>query len=106
MNQKNKTERYLKEVVATLKQYHPKKIILFGSYARGEAKKSSDIDLLVVAHDKVKLEEKIDDLVIDILLEGGPYFSIKLYDLDEYQHYSNPPTFFMRRVAYEGKELL
>ena len=29
------------------KQYHVKKIGIFGSYARGEEKKSSDLDLLV-----------------------------------------------------------
>lgn len=105
MTQKNKIEKYLKEVIGTLKQYKPKKVILFGSYARGEARNDSDIDLLVVTSHKQELEEKIGDLVIDILLEGGPYFSIKIYDTDEYQRFSNPPTFFMRRLAYEGKVL-
>ncbi len=31
------------------KKYSPHKIILFGSYARGEAKESSDVDVLIVA---------------------------------------------------------
>ncbi|NTU46432.1 nucleotidyltransferase domain-containing protein [Candidatus Roizmanbacteria bacterium] len=31
------------------KKYKPKKVILFGSYARGEANSYSDIDILVVA---------------------------------------------------------
>ncbi|URR36255.1 nucleotidyltransferase domain-containing protein [Thermosynechococcus sp. HN-54] len=31
-----------------IEQFHPLKIILFGSYARGEATADSDIDLLVV----------------------------------------------------------
>ena len=30
-------------------QFHPVKIILFGSYARGTAKPDSDVDLLVIA---------------------------------------------------------
>ncbi len=29
-------------------RFHPEKVILFGSYARGEASEDSDIDLLVV----------------------------------------------------------
>ncbi|OGR53623.1 MAG: hypothetical protein A3I11_06950 [Elusimicrobia bacterium RIFCSPLOWO2_02_FULL_39_32] len=31
-----------------VEQFHPQKIILFGSYARGTATKDSDVDLLVV----------------------------------------------------------
>ncbi len=30
-------------------QVHPQKIVLFGSYATGQAKEDSDVDLLVVA---------------------------------------------------------
>lgn len=31
-----------------VREFHPIRIILFGSYARGEADKDSDVDLLVV----------------------------------------------------------
>jgi predicted nucleotidyltransferase len=40
---------YLSEVVNRIVQkFHPVKIILFGSWARGTAREDSDIDLLVV----------------------------------------------------------
>lgn len=40
---------YLSEVVSRIVQkFHPEKIILFGSWARGEAREDSDLDLLVV----------------------------------------------------------
>jgi predicted nucleotidyltransferase len=40
---------YLSEVVDRIVQkFHPEKIILFGSWARGEAREDSDLDLLVV----------------------------------------------------------
>jgi uncharacterized protein len=40
---------YLSEVVDRIvRKFHPEKIILFGSWARGEARDDSDIDLLVV----------------------------------------------------------
>jgi len=40
---------YLSEVVDRIVQkFHPVKIILFGSWARGSAREDSDLDLLVV----------------------------------------------------------
>ena len=40
---------YLSEVVNRIVQkFHPEKIILFGSWARGDAREDSDLDLLVV----------------------------------------------------------
>lgn len=40
---------YLSEVVDRIvHKFHPMKIILFGSWARGDAREDSDIDLLVV----------------------------------------------------------
>ena len=31
-----------------IKSYHPKKVILFGSFARNEQRRSSDLDLLII----------------------------------------------------------
>jgi predicted nucleotidyltransferase len=43
------TEEVLKKVVsATVREVNPEQIILFGSYARGNAGPDSDLDLLVV----------------------------------------------------------
>ena len=40
---------YLSEVIDRIAQrFHPEKIILFGSWARGDAREDSDLDLLVV----------------------------------------------------------
>ena len=44
----NKTERYIPEIVACLKQIDPAKVILFGSHARDAATEESDLDLIVV----------------------------------------------------------
>jgi predicted nucleotidyltransferase len=44
------TDAILQEMVRRIVEaVHPDKIILFGSYARGEADENSDLDLMVVA---------------------------------------------------------
>jgi uncharacterized protein len=60
-------ERMVKRIV---KKFHPEKIILFGSQARGDAGPDSDIDLLVIMpmegckHDKaVEILCALDDIV-------------------------------------------
>ena len=44
-----KQPRYLSEVVDRIvRKFKPEKIILFGSWARGDAREDSDLDLLIV----------------------------------------------------------
>ena len=44
-----------------LKGYHPKKVILFGSYAYGEPTEESDVDLLIIKNtDKKPLDRWIE----------------------------------------------
>lgn len=43
------TQEKVKEMVRRIvEQFHPEQVILFGSYARGQAGPDSDVDLLVV----------------------------------------------------------
>ncbi|HOR42540.1 MAG TPA: nucleotidyltransferase domain-containing protein [Atribacterota bacterium] len=55
-------ERYKKE----LEKYkiHPEKVILYGSYAREDAREDSDIDLIVISKDfkKMNLRERLEIL--------------------------------------------
>ncbi len=45
---RNGSEQIDRLVIRIVKKFHPDKIILFGSRARGDARPDSDIDLLVV----------------------------------------------------------
>lgn len=46
---KKMMSKYIQQIVRlTVAQFQPQKIILFGSYARGDAGPDSDVDLLVV----------------------------------------------------------
>ncbi len=61
----------------------PAKVILFGSYARGEADEASDLDLMIVEHELpdraneyLRLREAIGriDVGVDLLLVSTPEF--------------------------------
>jgi predicted nucleotidyltransferase len=63
---------------AIVRQFHPKKIILFGSYAYGQPTEDSDVDLLVIMpHDRrkgrmsLKILEAVDyDFPLDLLVRS------------------------------------
>jgi predicted nucleotidyltransferase len=69
---KKQTEKAIKEIVRRIvAQFQPKKIILFGSHARGTAGRDSDVDLLVVMPvrgSKLKTELQIQTVLDDIRL--------------------------------------
>jgi predicted nucleotidyltransferase len=54
-------DRMVKQIV---KKFHPDKIILFGSHARGDAGPDSDVDLLVV----MPVQESITEQRLEIKL--------------------------------------
>ena len=59
MNMEKGIEGIKKKILPVLKEYKVKKAGIFGSYARGEQKKNSDVDILVKVGDEVGLIEII-----------------------------------------------
>lgn len=63
---------------AVAREFEPKRIILFGSYARGDARRDSDVDLLVVlkyrGHPVRKAAEILDRLnprfAVDLIIRS------------------------------------
>ena len=106
----NKKEKlYLQELFEILSPLK-KDIVyfkLFGSKARGDFNKESDIDLLLVVKDKnIKiLEKKVSRFVTETLLKRGPFFSIKIYPISRFKKLISPPTFFMRKINKEAINL-
>ncbi|NLG84679.1 MAG: nucleotidyltransferase domain-containing protein [Firmicutes bacterium] len=77
-----------------------KKIILYGSYARGEATKDSDIDLLIVLEGNVISGQEIDkmiDVITDINLKYGVLISVYPVSEDDYQKVNSPLLINVRR---------
>jgi predicted nucleotidyltransferase len=78
------------------------KIILFGSYARGEAGPESDIDLLVVGD--VSLDD-VMDISYPLLLEYGVYVSPKVMTINHYNFLDQGGYGFLKNVKREGRVL-
>jgi len=87
-----KSKKYIEQIVKELIKYNPRKIILFGSRARGDYKEQSDIDIAIDIHvpfrEKRKIREKVDDV-------SGLY-SVDLIFLDDVD------DDFKNRILKEG----
>ena len=79
-----------------------KKVILYGSHARGEATKDSDIDVLVVVDDSLdpsEVRRSLSDIIFDILLEKGELISVIAVPESFFVSYNSP---FLLNVEDEG----
>ena len=77
-----------------------KSIILYGSWARGDATEDSDIDLLIVLEGKVIPGKEIDrmiDIITEINLKHGVLISIYPVSEDDYSTINSPLLINVRR---------
>jgi predicted nucleotidyltransferase len=85
-------------------RFHPDKIILFGSQARGTADKRSDIDLLVICRFKGKRRRLIVEM--DRELSKFDYaFDVVILKPDEFQRDRDIPGTIGRYATQEGKTI-
>lgn len=90
----------IENIVQKLKIYNPQKIILFGSYARGDINEASDIDMLIIKDTKTKFIERIDE-VLDIC-NGCPKLEPLIYTPDEIANMLANQNDFICTVLKEG----
>lgn len=77
-----------------------KKVILYGSWARGDATDASDIDLLVVLEGKIVPGKEIDkmiDIITEIDLELGELISVYPVSEESYSTINSPLLINVRR---------
>jgi predicted nucleotidyltransferase len=82
-----------------------RRVVLFGSQARGEATQKSDVDVLVVLTDPVNEwaeTRQVADIAHDILLQFGELIGFVVFGE---QHAANPAQPLMMQVNREGIEL-
>jgi predicted nucleotidyltransferase len=79
-----------------------REVILYGSHARSEPAKDSDIDILVLIDNSIdpfEVRRSLSDLLFDILLKEGELISVVVLHLDFFENYNYP---FMLNVKKEG----
>ena len=98
------TQAQIQEVAQRIgREFNPNRVILFGSYARGESTPDSDVDLLVIT----PVEKKTADKAVDILLQVRPPFPIDLLvrTPEQVQERLELGDVFMREVLEQGQVL-
>jgi len=77
-----------------------KNILLYGSWARGDATKESDIDLLIVLEGKVIPGKEVDrmiNIITDINLKYGVLLSVYPVSEEDYSTVNSPLLINVRR---------
>jgi predicted nucleotidyltransferase len=78
-------------------------IHLYGSKARGDFHKESDLDVVVrVKMGDYKLRDRLADIASDVLLEYGVLISPKLIDDPLYNRIASWGTQFFKNITKEG----
>jgi len=94
-------DRMVKRIV---RRFHPEKIILFGSYARGDAGPDSDVDLLVVM--PVEGSKSNKAVEIGVALHDIPVpMDIIVTTPEEFEWRKKYPGTIERPAALEGRVL-
>lgn len=92
---------HLSERIA--REFHPERIILFGSYAHGTPSKDSDVDLLVI----LPFEGKAASKAVEIRLGVRPTFPVDLLvrTPQKVRERIDMGDDFMREIITRGKVL-
>ncbi len=110
--EERKIESVLNSIVSSLLSLPIRKVLLFGSYAKGQVTPDSDIDLLVVLEDYDDpgtydewQQKKL--IVRRVLREINNKFAIDLlvYTIPQYEKVKNNMNSFQREIHETGKVL-
>lgn len=77
-------------------------IVLYGSVARKEAAKGSDIDILIISNQKEKIAEKTLDISYDVDLKYTTATSLVHLTPKEIEHRINVGSPFIENILKEG----
>jgi len=94
-------DEVVRRIVETIQ---PKKIILFGSRARGDAQSDSDLDLLVIA-DSTQPRYRRSAALYGVLSDILAPMDILVYSPEEVEEWKNVRQAFVTTAVREGKVL-
>jgi len=90
--------------LVVIEKFHPKQVYLFGSYAREEQSKDSDVDIMVVVdtvEDRLEMQTKIRMALIDFPV-AQDIIVVSTQELERYSDYSG---YICKSVLAEGRIL-
>jgi predicted nucleotidyltransferase len=90
----------LKVIIENLKAYKPEKIILFGSSARGDQDKYSDIDLVVIKKTKDRFLQRLKKTAL--LIRAPMPVDLFVYTPEEFAQMLDDENPFAQIVIKEG----
>ena len=103
-----KLEGVIHDIVAAYREVFGgriEQILLYGSYARGDADGDSDIDIAAIVHgDRQELQEKLKkvwDVSSDLELNYGVIISPTVIPYDEFMAYKEDLPYY-RNISEEG----
>ncbi|MDR1812419.1 MAG: nucleotidyltransferase domain-containing protein [Candidatus Fibromonas sp.] len=102
----------VKEMTERLKEVKPYKVILFGSYARGNPTEDSDLDVMVILDsndfvrnfaEKMERKMRISKILLEINYQIA--MDIFVYSKIEFEYLKEKNNFFIREIEETGKVL-
>lgn len=95
----NEIDKLVRRIVARIK---PLKVIIFGSYAKGTATITSDLDVFVVKETTLPMAVRADDLQ-PMLSQTLIPVDVHIYTPEEVEEYGKKPLSFVNSVLRSGK---
>jgi predicted nucleotidyltransferase len=89
-------------VVECLKRYKPEKIIVFGSYARGETDEYSDLDFVVIKKTNKRFLERLIE-VAKLLDDDLGKVDVFVYTPREFREMMEQGNPFIEEVSKDGR---
>lgn len=84
---------------------HPRQVWLFGSRARGDARKDSDFDLAVVV-DRLDNKWKFEAALYGVVGDLPAAIDVIAFDAEVWERWRQLPVTFEHTITHEGQELL
>ena len=95
-------KKKVRQLIKSLLPYHPERILLFGSWARGEEDELSDIDLIVIKQTATPFLERLREVSTLLPAEIGGV-DILVYTPDEFAAMQQEGNAFAEMITEEAR---